>query len=647
MTLVEHLFNKVIDTYLFYRANEKDDILNKIIILLPNEYGNNKTSVPEAIDQRGITTNLKKSFIGSLDPKSLSQSRALKASDLVSGGIIQKDKEVKTENRTLIDEMNKFTDGKEGISYTATIKADGVRKLMFIDKSGIYFAMAPTELSKILPKHNHNTYNNTIIEGELIKVNERAPVDMKKNKFIFLMYDVLCIRGDNNIRNESLGKRVEQLEMIENNFKIDGLKLIVKKYHYINSSNDFYKVNRIILDEVRELWYNTDGIIYTPTIKYVPDLLKVPNENMDRDLTKYPDILKWKPIDMLTIDFGITYRDGRIRLYTGKGDIFRGSDMYPFDQDTGIDEMRLKNLPEGTVVEMKWSKVLKKFQLVKSREDKVYPNSYVTALSNWDSIHKEIQEEVLTGDVPMLMFRNHNRIKREIFKYIEPYNREKTAICIGSGRGGDVIKMRDEGFTKILFVEPNEKNREVLFERLNGVGISYKVISATGQEVEKIFDETSTFFDGYKVDAIFYMLSLSFFFDTPESIKSIATLCINCLKDDGYLASLTIDGFKLKSMFNDKNMYSYLENGVKKLNLEQFDIRYLNEGNKIYFNIPNTIVEEQYEYLTNLKGLTEYLNMFNIKMVARGDTTDEKMMNNEELIVNELYTWMIYKKINN
>lgn len=647
ITLVELILNNINNSHILYSSTEKSDILNKIRILLPNEYGDTKTFVPEGIDQKGINYNIRKSYIGSLNPKSLSQSRALKARDLVVGGIIPNIKKKRSENNTLKNILNS---SEEGVTYTATIKADGVRKLMFIDERGIYFAMAPMELNKILSKHKYNGYNSTIIEGELVKANNKSPKELKDKKYIFLMYDILCINGDTTVRNIPIAKRVKELEKIENNFEIEGLKLFVKKYHYINSSDDFYRVNKLIFDEMDELWYDNDGIIYTPTTGYLPDLLKISVENLDinRRLSYFPDIIKWKPINMLSIDFGIMYvninGNIKIRLYVGRKEIFKGSELYKFDQDTGIDETGLLNLPEETVVEMKWNKILKKFQIIKSRDDKVYPNSTSAALSNWDSIHNEITEDFLKGDIPMLMFRNHNKEKNKIFKYIEPNNNNKTAICIGSGRGGDIIKMKNAGFTKILFVEPDAKNREILYERLKDVDINYKVLPAMGQEVERIFNETFNFFDGYKVDSIFYMLSLSFFFDTPESIRSIASLAVNCLKDDGYLASLTIDGFKLNKLFNDTNMYVYLEGGVKKLNLKQFDIRYLNEGNKIYFHIPNTIVTEQYEYLTNLKGLTEYLKTFNIKLIAKGDTTDEKMMNNEELLVNSLYTWIIYKK---
>ena len=72
----------------------------------------------------------------------------------------------------------------------------------------------------------------------------------------------------------------------------------------------------------------------------------------------------------------------------------------------------------------------------------------------------------------------------------------------------------------------------------------------------------------------------------------------------------------------------------KKAKLTQFNLRLY--GNKILNNL-------QEEYLTNLKGLTDYFEQINIKLVAADNTTKEKLLNSEEFVYNQLFTWIIYR----
>ena len=121
-----------------------------------------------------------------------------------------------------------------------------------------------------------------------------------------------------------------------------------------------------------------------------------------------------------------------------------------------------------------------------------------------------------------LVFKNHNLLKNECYQTIANSfkKRDKTLLCIGSGKGGDVNKWSKYGFTKVLCVEPNEDNREELESRLKINGkITSKILPNYGQDFNVIFDECKKFFNGLKVDAIVYMLSLSFFFYKPLKVS--------------------------------------------------------------------------------------------------------------------------------
>ena len=257
-----------------------------------------------------------------------------------------------------------------------------------------------------------------------------------------------------------------------------------------------------------------------------------------RKLSRYPDIVKWKPPNQWTIDFEINHvaspEGGYVELLSGIGQNqtvrFDGTPRYPFNPQTMIlSSEDLAGSPTGTIIEFQWNTAEEKLEVARTvsgepkiRFDKTKPNRIEIAKDVWEDIHLPTDEATMRGSRFSLVFRYHNRVKWDLFSYIakglpriDGINiKSRTLLSIGSGKGGDANKWESSGFTHVICVEPNEENRLELQRRLASTNLQYQIIPTTGQDVDEIVRQVREFAPSQKVETVSYMLSLSFFFDS-------------------------------------------------------------------------------------------------------------------------------------
>ena len=201
-------------------------------------------------------------------------------------------------------------------NYTVTDKADGFRKLLFINTDGYIYLISSTmnvEFTGCITK-NKDIFN-TIIDGEHILHN-------KKNEYInlFAAFDIYFINGKNitSINFTSLDDDEKKDEDSKNNrlsylhsaIKVLDLNSVIsgKKLHFNIISKKFYRNNifqacNLILDNVDNglYQYNTDGLIFTPAnTGVVSNKTGVIAPNFK---TTWKESFKWKPPEYNTIDF--------------------------------------------------------------------------------------------------------------------------------------------------------------------------------------------------------------------------------------------------------------------------------------------------------------------------------------------------------
>ena len=240
--------------------------------------------------------------------------------------------------------------------YTVTDKADGIRKLMFIHKSGkIYFIDVNMNIQFTGVLTQNKEIYNTIIDGEHV-------MHDKVGKFInlYLAFDIYYLNNKDirrlpfikNTNEEEKTSTRNRLEIMRDKvFQNLDLTPIVgslipitfrTKTFYISNGADIFKnCDTILSREHADLFeYEIDGLIFTPSNTSVGNIL--PKENLPTGKSTWYDSFKWKPSKFNTIDFLVTTK----KTESGEdviGNIFQdGEDMQLQTQLTQYKTLELR-----------------------------------------------------------------------------------------------------------------------------------------------------------------------------------------------------------------------------------------------------------------------------------------------------------------
>ena len=207
-------------------------------------------------------------------------------------------------------------------NYIVTDKADGLRKLLFVDSKGFIYLIPMTMDIEFTGSITENKdLFNTILDGEHV-------LHDKNNKYvnIFAAFDIYFINSKNlthlpllnnstqEIDPNKLEYRLLILSNVVSNLKMisfvdknkkGSLNLIVKRF--FGNNNIFNGCLNILNNIDKNLYeYNTDGLIFTPintgvasnTVgKTAPNYKQTWNESF-----------KWKPVEHNTIDFLVIFK---------------------------------------------------------------------------------------------------------------------------------------------------------------------------------------------------------------------------------------------------------------------------------------------------------------------------------------------------
>lgn len=258
--------------------------------------------------------------------------RRIRSSDFVGPSSIS----LELVNVSPIDEDSKIPNIR--MPYTTTDKADGVRKLMFINKKGtIYLIDVNMNIQFTGVLCRNRDYYNTIIDGEHILhnklgifINQFWAFDIYyKNKIDLRPQPFTKIEGidapaDSKFRLTELDKAIKNLvlkpvvgEKLSMNFHV--------KTFYISNGPEIFKNCQLIIERERQglFSYEIDGMIFTPADKGVGSD-KV-GETLPPMKKTWRRSFKWKPPEFNTIDFLVTTK----KTAAGKefiGNIFQDGD---------------------------------------------------------------------------------------------------------------------------------------------------------------------------------------------------------------------------------------------------------------------------------------------------------------------------------
>ena len=544
----------------------------------------------------GILGSAKKGYI---DHYPLVQARNLKMRDMVFGGIV----------------------GNSNFGFTVTHKVDGVRKMLYFARNGVWLA-SPSSLTRI-SNIEIPTLTGTILDGESVPLENRFN-DAPKSRFWFLAFDAMSWLNDKSIQSKPHQQRMEYAQTVANTWKSDVLTLNTKSFLAFSTPSEFFEVMREMFRQQLLLPYKEDGFMFTPsTVEYNPHSDKYPLYK--RNLVEYPDICKWKPINELTID---------LLLRKGIPYSIEKNELVPFTKFEIAETPLTENIPEDSVVEFGYDPEQNLLIPRRIRFDKEKPNRRDVAEDVAEDIKNPIDEETMKGNTFALLRKYHNSIKKNLFLSVQD---ERTLLDIGSGYGGDLGKWKN--FTRILAVEPDPEHVEELRRRLITYGMSDKVriLLAGGQETEIISKNVEELLGG-KADVISSMLSLTFFWQSSELVDALVETISRNLRAGGKYLFLTMDGDLVEQTFEPAFGTGQV---LKELKLGPASLKYNSDifPKELNINIEGTIVENQKEWLVRLDDLKLRLGKRGISLQVLRKANEEKFLNESETLMTKMYTY--------
>lgn len=474
---------------------------------------------------------------------------------------------------------------KKKEKYAITKKLDGKRYLLLFYKGFVYSISSKLQIKWVGYSYKNNKYDGVVLDTEYFKG-------------FYHIFDVV----HQDIAD--LYSRITFAEEIIKNTKAldDSKPLVIKSLIFTSNTSELYKA---FIKETKNLDTRlNDGVILV------------------KQETTYKNScpLKWKPLDMITIDFQIKKKpDYTFELYVSSK-----SDLELFSS-TIVTKEQYKFYEDDSIIE--FSFVDSKWIPLKYRFDKLKPNYITIAQDNLNSILCPFNpEQAFNQNVALYNLRRfHNYIKRI---YIENY-KGKSVLDLAIGKGGDLGKYNSSGFTYIEGYDIDTSSikeascRASVMSSKSNSNISVKLHT---QDLVKNEVPSSR----VKFDLVVSNFAFHYFYNSLDIyIKSVK----NNLKQDGHLLLTFFDGSKIKNMktktyeikkINDKQISVWMKDSV----LNKPEIEYIVDTEVVIqeFNKNGLVLVEKTDFesyypnwsrTNNLSQEEKDLSFLNIAMVFK------------------------------
>ena len=506
---------------------------------------------------------------------------------------------------------------KLNFDYSVTNKLNGESVFVLFTDMGVYI-LNDKRVDRI-SNYRETELNGTLLQAEYFKNTIHV-------------FDCIKFKG-RDVTREYLQKRLYLCkESVDRIVKYSIVPISVKKFLYGGSMKKHIKDIKEYMDKTYPDREDNDGMIFTPTNQ--PYINK--------------DTLKFKFPELMSIDFGLE-KDCELKetedyMYCTPT-IQSKEGVVPFDNKNGND----KNIKIRIDKKNKW-KILSSdivecifkngyFIPIRVRDDKTSPNFISVAKDVLDDMLHPLELDELikridggVGDeskrevslVYMKDFNNEQK-KRLILKYTE----DKNVLDLGFGRGGDISKYIEAKARFVWGVEPYMKNYTDAVNRISKCKnpSMFKLLNLEAQESGKIKDEIKQ-----KVDVISSFFSLTFFFENEKELDKFINTVSSNLKINGVFIGTTVDGDKLLGLLKNKRKVEDKLFSIEKL-YEDEDRKI---GKKIKFDIKDSIVSEQYEYLVFFDILEQKLKRVGLELVETSYFEPPKSMDSSNYLLSSI-----------
>ena len=521
--------------------------------------------------------------------------------------------------------------------YYVTYKSDGVRSLLVNDRTGLWIYYPGTYTRLVARNGDDISHPAFIMDGEFIDSEAETP--------IFIPFDLLAVLGFDATQPVGSEERHPWIDMTVASYT-DRLSLLAQsrrglpdfeRVHILDkdiilldnmdSEAGFQTLARMLEDREAQP-FETDGLIFTPADQPYHLSSSTGVSLSSRILSAYPDVIKWKPPTMLTVDFEISRSSiDEITLLSNKGGYgnpsvaFEGTDRHPFNQSMVNSRASLtRGLPDKTIVEYEWDNQKKWFTPHRLRTDKSSPNSLEVALDNWNSIHDPIEEIDLLRGYSRAPNIATALVKTEIYdRTISAYQKISRwdLLEVGSGQGGELERWKKlpPAVKRIITLEPNRDFIREMNARIeNQEDLTWRAVP-----IPKKAEDSSVIADLIKLKtgsmpgrktvrlATSSMLSGSFFGDSPNRLRRFVHLMTRGNQASFY--TISVEGLEtaIGSLENwvIGHTYEIYPALVTVVSLEPPTIRYR--------NIQSTTAGDQVEYPLRITELVAELEAHGFK----------------------------------
>jgi hypothetical protein len=306
------------------------------------------------------------------------------------------------------------------LGYGATPKADGYRYFMVILENTILLIQPPSGYKVLYEgKDIPREWVGFVFDGELIEKENWRPENLNKNFLTgvdnyYCIFDVLGFPTSSSFPPEDHQGVIRRINRLKTFFEEVRRQTALGAFRWSNNFNAIYfqphSSTRIQLpvmktfieikpyeDAISTCWHASDAFFESllPSLRYKDDGLIFTPDNQSYQGLNEVMTLKWKPSELLTIDF--LYSEGNLLVRDGREDVlFRGTDLFPLSrvEIENPDSIRLVN---GGIYEFGYSPITSRFKVLRPRFDKSVPNSIRTALQVWTDNHRPVSMNLIRG----------------------------------------------------------------------------------------------------------------------------------------------------------------------------------------------------------------------------------------------------------
>lgn len=650
--------------------------------------------------------------------------------------------------------------------YSVTEKADGDRMLLYVDKNNnMYLIDSKLHIRKLGNKHKYtnslldgefikkgkiaNELYNTYMIFDIYFMNGTDVRNNNLTKRIDFMNDF----NKNNVGKSEINIKVKKHHYGDDIFKLSKNIYQSLKYDYHIDGLIFTPVNLFVgayyNGELSE--NNTFGGTWHKVFKWKP-----PEENSIDMLTIFNDEKFITGVGRCVFaDLKVAYNsssDSQINPLTvlSHGKIFQKKSIEPKsfvnvclpfkDTDNKPRTMQNEIIYNNSIVEYIFNSSddtgLMSWKPYRVRYDKtaVYhtskaiagtANNYNTAMNVWRSILNPVTLDNITGKTTLTngdivsnnvyyarnvsrkqilskpMNNFHNKIKENLFNLFK--NKQYTLIDMASGKGGDIYKWINAGFSYVLGIDivmdNLMNNNDGAYKRLYQANLTkkrksdiifiQKDVSESWDDINSI--ENDMMFDLYKLvsrydkkkthetqkmsvfknimnkkfDVVSCQFAIHYMFENEAKLNTFCKNVDIVLKQGGYFIGTCLDGRKVANILDSKEdgkkIGQFNENTLWMLEKKYDGVFTPNKTGQtisVYIESINQILDE---YLVDLEYLQTKLAQYNIRVLSEKDLKSldlKASIGNFELAYNTnefplpnvlkqysfLNTWFVFKK---